>query len=84
MCINWLLCLTHAVEKRDSVKSKLYLVIITNTFFMFSPLRNVECLNLLLSSGADMNKKDKFGRFESSRFVEINEMLKVKENVSFY
>lgn len=28
----------------------------------FSLHRNVECLNLLLSSGADLSKKDKLGR----------------------
>lgn len=26
------------------------------------PFRNVECLNLLLSSGADLRRRDKFGR----------------------
>ena len=26
------------------------------------PFRNVECLNLLLSSGADVRRRDKFGR----------------------
>lgn len=26
------------------------------------PVRNVECLNLLLSSGADLRRRDKFGR----------------------
>lgn len=25
--------------------------------------RNLECLNLLLNTGADFNKKDSFGRF---------------------
>lgn len=28
----------------------------------YFPFRNVECLNLLLSSGADLRRRDKFGR----------------------
>lgn len=31
------------------------------TLILF-PFRNVECLNLLLSSGADLRRRDKFGR----------------------
>lgn len=31
-------------------------------FFNLFAYRNVECLKLLLNSGADLNKKDNFGR----------------------
>lgn len=31
-------------------------------FYAWSSFRNVECLNLLLSSGADLRRRDKFGR----------------------
>lgn len=30
--------------------------------YAWSSFRNVECLNLLLSSGADLRRRDKFGR----------------------
>lgn len=44
-------------EPRGSSQKRL--LWLTRTFL---PFRNVECLNLLLSSGADLRRRDKFGR----------------------
>lgn len=40
----------------------LLLEVLTLLTLVLLPLRNVECLNLLLSSGADLRRRDKFGR----------------------
>ena len=57
------------------------------------PSRNLECLNLLLNTGADFNRKDSFGRsvsFQSARFFpdllsfSFNSLVKLIFNYLLY
>lgn len=55
-----------------SVCYKWYLPFKTNFLIIFFPSRNVECLNLLLSSGTDLNKRDIMGRWASIHPFEMS------------
>lgn len=52
----------HYIKLFTSISFILMIFILFLGFFGFFFPRNVECLNLLLSSGTDLNKRDIMGR----------------------
>lgn len=52
-------CVSYQTRPADGQRTGL---LCANTVVSLVSSRNVECLNLLLSSGTDLNKRDKMGR----------------------
>lgn len=67
------------------VVSCIFYCTIWNSSFVFHFFtdRNVECLKLLLNSGADLSKKDNFGRYKLYLSIIIN-LLDTGAHITFF